>query len=94
MKGKHDSVFTYRFYGGSLSREILRESVRHYGFTECGEMLCFLDCLCDVYPDRSALLWLREKTGECLRNHDNGTDYFRDLRTLESELEYALSVIN
>lgn len=84
----------YRFYGRQLRRQELTEAIRHYGFTECGEMLAFLEYVCDTYPDQSDLTWLREKTDECLKSHDNGSDYFAGLRLLKDELEYALSIIN
>lgn len=82
----------YRFYGCKLSRRLLIDAIRHYGFTECGEMLSFLENVCDVYPDRCALIWLREKTGECLNAHDNGSSYFTGLRMMKGELEYALRI--
>lgn len=82
----------YRFYGRKLSRQVIAGMVRRYGFIECGEIYSFLDKVCGIYPDRCALIWLSEKTGECLKNHDNGSEYFRELRILKNELEYAISI--
>lgn len=89
-----DSFYSpgWRFYGHKLSRQVMAGMVRHYGFIECGEVYTFLDNVCGIYPDRCALIWLSEKIGECLANHDNGSEYFHELRTLKSELEYAISI--
>lgn len=84
----------YRFYGYKLSRKVIASMVQRYGFIECGEIHAFLDKVCTVYPDQCALIWLSEKTAECLKNHDNGSEYFRELRMLKNELEYAISIRN
>jgi hypothetical protein len=57
-----------------------------------GKYTLILDKVCGIYPDLCALIWLNEKTGECLKNHDNGSEYFRELRVLKNELEYAISI--
>lgn len=57
-------------------------------------MLSFMEYVCDIYPDRHSLIWLREKAVTCLDKYDNGTEYFTDLKIMVIELEYALSIIN
>lgn len=82
-----------RNYQCPLTRTVLIERIKQYGFIECGEMLSFLECVCGTYPDRCALIWLRDKLAQCLGQHDNGSDYFSALRTLGNELDYAIFVI-
>lgn len=67
-------------YAHSLTPEAMQHKFRQYGFEECSTLLAFIDLFCVPYPDRSALVYILSKTNECLRNHDNGSDYFIDLR--------------
>jgi hypothetical protein len=82
----------FRFYGRKLNQQVVVAMIQRYFFIECGEMRAFLDNVCGIYPDRCALIWLSEKADECLKNYDNGNEYFRELRILKNELEYALSI--
>lgn len=82
-----------RDYQYPLTRTVLIERIKQYGFIECGEMLSFLECVCGTYPDRCALIWLRDKLAQCLGQYDNRSDYFSALRTLGNELDYAIFVI-
>lgn len=66
----------------SLTSEVLQQELRKYGFEECNTLLTFINLFCIPYPDRSALLYILSKTEECLHNHDNGSDYFIDLRCI------------
>ncbi len=82
----------YRFNGCKLNKKSLTAAIRHYGFIECQDILSFLNYVCGIYPDRCSLIWLKEKTSECLDKHDDGSEYFTMLRTLVNEFEYALSI--
>lgn len=66
----------------SLTSEVLQQKLRQYGFEECSTLLAFIELFCIPYPDRSGWLYILAKMEECLRNHDNGSDYFIDLRCI------------
>ncbi|ECI4632873.1 hypothetical protein AH97_24350 [Salmonella enterica subsp. enterica] len=66
----------------SLKPEVLQRTFRQYGFEECSTLLAFIELFYIPRPDRSGLLFILSKTEECLRNHDNGSDYFIDLRCI------------
>ncbi|EAM7300311.1 hypothetical protein AG28_19880 [Salmonella enterica subsp. enterica] len=66
----------------SLTSEVLQQKLRQYGFEECSTLLAFIELFCIPYSDRSGLLYILAKMEECLRNHDNGSDYFIDLRCI------------
>lgn len=78
----------YYSYAGPhrLSRHSLENRLGRYGFTECGVLLIFLRWVCDDTPGMTELIYIKEKISECLRNHDNHSDYFADLRTLRREI--------
>lgn len=76
--------------GHSLTSEVLQKKFRQYGFEECSTLLTFIELFCIPYPDRSALLYILSKTEECLHNHDNGSDYFIDLRCTAKSLRNFL----
>lgn len=77
--------------GHSLTPVVLQQKFRQYGFEECSILLTFIELFCIPYPDRSALLYILSKTEECLRNHDNGSDYFIDLRCIVHGLRTFLN---
>ncbi|MBD8109432.1 hypothetical protein [Erwinia persicina] len=88
-RDKQRHMLTKRFSGG-LSRKELTERLGHYGFTECATLLIFLDYVCEAIPERCELTYIRDKAEACLNNHDNGSRYFRDLRTLVREIDFSL----
>lgn len=89
---KYTRLIIPRLYSGhSLTPEVLQQKFRQYGFEECSTLLTFIELLCIPYPDRSALLYILSKTEECLHNHDNGSDYFIDLRCLVHDIRALLN---
>lgn len=70
-----------------FSRQRIGEKVRDYGFIEIAEISKFLKLMCGDELDAVDLSYVRGKLGACLRHHDNGSDYFMQLRELASELD-------
>lgn len=83
-----------------LSRSNLLTLLQHYGFIECGNVMSFLEYVCDTENlDRSAYNYIYAKICECLQNHNagdySGCDdflYFDNLKLLRDELEFILSI--
>lgn len=88
-RDKHRHFLTKDFSSG-LSRRELTERLGQYGFTECATLLIFLDYVCDPMPEGCELTYIRDKAEACLNNHDNGSRYFRDLRSLVREIDFSL----
>lgn len=74
----------------SLNRRDLIEHVKPYGFVETSCILRFLENVCGPNPDECAFLYIRGKLDECLRKHDNGSEYFSAMRRLLRDLDYLL----
>ena len=77
-----------------LSRERLIKRIGFYGFIECGCILNFLYNVCEHNLDIAAYRFIHEKIKECLYNHYNGSSesYFKELKEIQTEIEYILSV--
>jgi hypothetical protein len=69
-----------------LSRKLLLERYRVYGFIECAKIIMFLEFVCDTNLGISELHYIMEKTKECVLNHDDGSDYFNDLKNIIYEI--------
>ncbi|MEJ1269060.1 hypothetical protein WDV93_25385 [Pantoea ananatis] len=76
----------------SLIRDRLRERLSRYGFVECSMLICFLDMCCCERPGQGELLYIRSKIRACLWSHDDGTEWFNDLRLMESQVSRALAL--
>lgn len=75
-----------------LSKKQLKERVSLYGFVEIADVLRFIDFICSSPPDRSDYVFIRSKIDLCLRRHDNGSNYFIELREFASELDAMISM--
>lgn len=75
-----------------MSKNQLRERIGHYGFVEVADILRFIDFICSSPPDRSDYAFIRSKLDLCLRHHDNGSNYFIELREFASELDAMISM--
>lgn len=73
-----------------LSRDAIIYRLRKYGFSEVATVIYFLDSICDLIPDNASYRFVRDKVQECLDMHDNGGDYFNDMRILIKEIDYLL----
>lgn len=60
----------------------LRHFLTHYGFIEISDIVYFLTLYCQNTVNNYDLKLIRCYLGLCLDNHDNGSAYFQDLRTL------------
>lgn len=69
-----------------ISRNVLLRELSRYGFTEVSDVVRFLQVICPTVPDDAAILYMQEKLGECLKNHDNGSDWFDGLRDVVTRL--------
>lgn len=74
-----------------MSKKQLRERVQSYGFIEIADILRFIDFVCIPLPDKGDYIFIRNKIELCLKNHDNGSDYFITLREFASELDAMIS---
>lgn len=80
-----------------LSRSNILLLLQHYGFVECGNIMSFLEYVCDTETlDRSAYSYIYAKLSECLLMHDTGDCddlyYFENLKSLRNELEFILAL--
>ena len=73
----------------SLTRSVLKDRIKIYGFIQCGQIYSFLDYVCDTCPGEAELKYVQGKLVECLVEHD-GSVYFSGLKTLLQEVNYAL----
>lgn len=60
-----------------------------YGFIECSTLRHFLLSVCGEYPDTCALLYIRGILRTCLSRHDDGGQWFADLRDMERQVSRA-----
>ncbi|MDW8845379.1 hypothetical protein SD961_05620 [Erwinia sp. MMLR14_017] len=78
----------------TLNREYLIKIIEFYGFIECSCILAFLQTVCSKNLDAASYRFIHEKLKECLHNHysDSCKHYFDELKKLQTEIEYILSV--
>lgn len=74
----------------SLTRSVLKDRIKVYGFIQCGQIYSFLDYVCDSNPGEAELKYVQGKLVECLMEHDDGGIYFSGLKSLLHEVNYAL----
>ncbi len=74
----------------SLTRSVLKERIKIYGFIQCGQIYSFLDYVCDTIPGEVELKYVQGKLVECLVEHDDGSVYFSGLKALLQEVNYAM----
>ncbi len=70
-----------------ISRNALLSELTRYNFVEVNDVVTFLQQICPTIPDDTDILYMREKLTECLKNHDNGSDWFDGLRGIVGRLE-------
>lgn len=73
-----------------LTKKVLLERYRCYGFIECGAILRFLEFVCESQLGYCEFVYIMEKTRECILRNDNGSDYFSDLRNMIYEINCIL----
>lgn len=71
----------------AISRKALLRELMKYGFVEVSDVIAFLEVICPTVPDDAAVLYMKEKLSDCLKNNDNGSEYFDELRTVVKKLE-------
>lgn len=75
----------------SIPQEYIKNRIECFGFTEVSDILRFLFFIVNSTLENSDYLYIREKIDRCLRNHDNGDNYFIALRELACDLDCILS---
>lgn len=75
-----------------LSKSQLKERFVHYGFIEIADVLRFIEFACSSPPERSDYMFIRDKIYLCLKYHDNGSNYFIELREFASMLDAMISI--
>lgn len=61
-----------------------------YGFTECSTLRWFLLSVCDEQPGPGEMFYLWAGLCECLERHDDGSEWFADLRDMRTAVHSAL----
>lgn len=88
----YDSFHEKPHQDDTLSRENAYDKIKSYGFTEIGDLITFLQVICNTNLDISELIYFRSKIDVCLRHHDDSSDYFIPLREFASELDCLINV--
>jgi len=73
-----------------MTTKQVKERVNYYGFVEVSDILnflSFLDLTKATWLGSSEYIYVRSKLEMCLRNHDDGSDYFIPLREFATELD-------
>lgn len=99
MKGKKG---LHQKFIGKLSRSNIAIRLKIYGFIECGNIINFLNYVCeDECLDMASFRFIHSRVSDCLNKHDtcaeryNNVDavyYFQDLKVLKDELEFVISL--
>lgn len=65
-----------------MKNEKIRSPLFKYGFTEISDLKRFLQFICydNVTDDEARFIYKR--LGKCLHSHDDGSDYFKEMREL------------
>ncbi len=69
-----------------MHKQYIMNIVGDYGFIECADILFFLKYLNGEKIEQTSLSWISAKLNECLVNHDDGKDYFIELRKLRKDI--------
>jgi hypothetical protein len=64
---------------GPMKTQLI-ELLHEYGYTECSDVLNFLDFFCTPNIEPVEAIYIREKLKICLLNHDNGGSYFANMK--------------
>jgi len=67
---------------GILARDLLYSSLKHYGFSEIDDLLRFLLFSCESVLGEEEQRFIHSKLKSCLSRHDNGSDYFNDMKII------------
>jgi len=59
----------------------LKNVLQGYHFMECTDILTFLDLFCPAGIEKNEFFYIARKLKQCLETHDNGSDYFSELRS-------------
>ncbi|HGK4757612.1 TPA: hypothetical protein ACJ2XJ_005000, partial [Enterobacter cloacae] len=73
-----------------FSKNAVMRKVESMGFLEAADIIRFLSFFCDGELKTSECVYIRSKVDECLRSHDDTSDYFIGLRELASELDAVI----
>lgn len=80
-----------------LTRKNVEEGLKDYGFSEVADIFSFLDFISRTGAETgigvSELAYIRKKIDICLRENDDGDNYFIPLREFATELD-CLTEIN
>lgn len=59
----------------------LKNVLQGYHFIECTDIITFLDLFCSAGIEKNEFFYTERKLKQCLDTHDNGSDYFSELRS-------------
>lgn len=98
------SVFFDSTKNNKISRIKILNVVKKYGFTECANIINFLQYVCARETlDIAELRFIHSQINDCLRQHAvysgkyhsaDFMDYFQELKTLKDQLNFIISVNN
>ena len=75
-----------------LTRAVVRERIRDYGFTEVADVLVFLNTLFRAEMGMNEIVYVRKVIGACLERNDDKSDYFIPLREFVTELDCLIEI--
>ncbi|MEZ7211971.1 hypothetical protein [Pantoea ananatis] len=58
----------------------LKNVLKGYHFVECTDIITFLNLFCSAGIEKNELFYTEMKIKQCIDTHDNGSDYFSELR--------------
>lgn len=76
---------------GSVKKQ-LTNLLLGYGFTECSDVLNFLDFFCTPFIEPIEAEFIQKKLKICLINHDDGGPYFDNLRKALALIDRAARI--
>lgn len=77
----------FQSLSGQDFKSYIVEVLDRYNFIECAHVIDFILIFCSFGIEINELEYIEKKVHQCLKNHDNGSDFFSDLRSLHLVLK-------
>lgn len=75
------------------SSRYIKEMLGNYGFIEISDILIFLSIIGEGKYEAFEYKYIRSKLSECIRKHDNGSEYFESIRHTLSVIDEYLYLV-
>ncbi len=83
--------FDSQSINGQDFKSYVVEVLDKYNFIECSHVVDFMMIFCNLGIEVNELEYIEKKIHQCLKNHDDGSDFFSDLRSLLDFIELEKS---